>query len=255
MIKKSFSQFSEEDIQENKLPELSPLRKGLMSQRRVLFSLILINEEDKTFANMMMKEIAMTLSLYISLLYPKYEKIWNSELNTFPIIKEKWNYTDHENSESVKTLKETGFNKWIEELFLHILAQLESDETYFAKFFSNEHQKFNSESDEIFNFMSELYKDLNKKLEEFFLKLNKISPFIILILDTRVLNINFEDKTKMKAYSREFFKKLLVSFGSVRETFLKQFTNYFENYDVETRHCGVLSISKNFSVHTIFCIF
>jgi hypothetical protein len=54
-MKKSLNKLTEEDLLENRLPETSELRRTLMTMRRILFSLLLINSEEKTFFQSMLK--------------------------------------------------------------------------------------------------------------------------------------------------------------------------------------------------------
>lgn len=63
-MKKSLAKFSEEDIEESRIPETSELRRSLMSIRRIMFSVLLINSEDKAFFQAMIKVFPILLIVF-----------------------------------------------------------------------------------------------------------------------------------------------------------------------------------------------
>ena len=55
LAKKAAGKLGEEDLQESRVPDTSELRRGLMGLRRIVFSLISINAEEKGFFQIIMK--------------------------------------------------------------------------------------------------------------------------------------------------------------------------------------------------------
>lgn len=164
------------------------------------------------------------------------------------MFKEKWHYANEISSNLVKKNKDSGVSRWFDELFLHLKSQIESDEAYFSKFFSNEGQKYKSDSEEIVKFMDDVYKDFTKRFDDFLNNLFKISPFVIFILEIRVKSPEIQGEDTSKSFSKDFFKNLQNSIGKMKERNLKQLNDYLEGIDVVTKYSGVLSPVKRIIV-------
>lgn len=106
------------------------------------------------------------ISQYFLTLYPKYLQLWQKDLEALAPVHSHWAY----NVQGELTLprkEDLGLNLWLEDLVLHLRGQIESDEGYFAKFWSWE-RKMAVGDDEVREFMEEGYRDFYKKIEEFF---------------------------------------------------------------------------------------
>jgi len=192
------------------------------------------------------------------ILQPKYEKLWLKELGNFPILKEKWHFNSNYyiNNEDTVKKEEIGANQWFDDLFLHIRSQLESDESYFAKFFSYEGgNKLTTNSEETIIFMEESYKDFSRKFEDFLNNFLKIANFGVFLLESRIrqflTNGNEENNANVvnnNAFSRGFFKKIAGVLIKKKEEVFKGFNDFLEGLDVDSRHCGVLGFVRNFIV-------
>ena len=68
------------------------------------------------------------------------------------------------------------------------------------------------------------------------------------MLEARILQFLGEKESENKAYSRGFFRKLGAGFVKKKEDLFKGFWEYLEGMEVDTRHCGVLLVVKNFIV-------
>ena len=157
---------------------------------------------------------------------------------------------DESNSQNTKKNLEIDVNKWLDELFLNIIAQLESDEGYFSKYFSYENTaKLKPEDECIAVFMEDTYKAFYMKIEDFFYNLSKISPYFIFLIEISAKNAMKELKNeKYTCFSRIFFVRQLESIGKAKISIEKEFETYLNGIDIDTRHCGVFAQIRNFTV-------
>ena len=71
---------------------------------------------------------------------------------------------------------------------------------------------------------------------------------MVFLLEARIRQFLGEKESENKAYSRGLFRKLVAGFGKKKEDLFKGFGEYLEGMEVDTRHCGVLLVVKNFIV-------
>lgn len=197
------------------------------------------------------------MSIFFITLLSRYEKIWKSELSHYNLFKIHFSFehSENEDANSFKNLdksnqSELNLGQWLEEIFLNINNQIESDELYWCKYWSYENMKLKPEDETIYKFIENSYKSFLNKLEEFFNFYCKIAPFFIFLTDYELRKMiqNNKELEKKNKFSSIFLNKTLIIINKIKDGFINTYCNWFESLDVNTKNSGVLTPSKVFVV-------
>lgn len=142
--------------------------------------------------------------------------------------------------------------QYMTELFENIKSQIESDETYFCKFWTYEQKKLGPDDPIIYSFIDNSVRPFLMKLEEILTFYNKNAPIFCFIMEVELKKLNEQKNEQEKnKFSSSFYQRLLVLARKAKEGFVKAYEQWLEHFECNAKNEGVLMPAKTFSVKKI----